>query len=471
MKTNNSNNGNCVSLTEARGSMLPVSWNTDLLRDIVLHRKGKKPKRLEDMKWDGAVPYIDIKAFETGNIRRYADPASSVIVKEGDVIIVWDGARCGYVGKAPVRGALGSTLMALTSTSIYEDYMLHFLRLLYVTINSNPRGTGIPHVDPEVFWNLMMPIAPYEEQKRIVAKIEELLPRVNAVRERLIRVKEIMKCFRRSVLAAACSGRLTEDWRENHAQNQAGQELLEHILIQRAARLRENSFIQIDKSCSRGRVQLKALPEGWAWASLDQLSCLVTSGSRGWAKHYSAQGPIFIRAQNINKDYLCLDEAVHVDPPVNAEGRRTRVEAGDILITITGANVTKSALVEVDIGKGYVSQHVAIVRPVEIHTGPFLYLWIISPNHGRAKLTDDAYGAGKPGLNLKNIKDMKIGLPGVEEQKEIVGRAKSLLEQAEKLERRVDVELARTEKMTQGILVKAFRGELVSTGVELQTRN
>jgi len=425
---------------------------------------------LEKTDWGGAVPYIDIEAFEMGRIRKYADPDSSVIVEGGDVVVVWDGARCGYAGKAPARGALGSTLMALKSTSVHGGYLLRFLQMLYATVNSNPRGTGIPHVDPEVFWNLEMPIAAFEEQKRIVAKIEELLPRVNAVRERLIRVKEIMRRFRQSVLSAACSGRVTEDWRDIYSSNNEGEELLKSILSIRPARLRDNISRDSHQPRRPDGDQVREVPNGWALASLDQLSCLVTSGSRGWAKHYSNGGPLFIRAQNINKDDLCLDDVAHVSPPLSAEGRRTCVRLGDILITITGANVTKSALVKGDIGEAYVSQHVSLVRPVDTMTGPFMYLWIISPVHGRAKLTDDAYGAGKPGLNLENIKEMTIALPGPAEQKEIVSSVEKLFDLADMIEKRVETELSRTDKMTKAILAKAFRGELVSTVADLDRR-
>ena len=70
-------------------------------------------------------------------------------------------------------------------------------------------------------------------------------------------------------------------------------------------------------------------------------------------------------------------------------------------------------------------------------------------------------------MNLSNVKEMTIGLPGLEEQKEIVKRADSLLEQAGKIEERVEVELLRTDKITRAILAKAFRGELVPTEAEL----
>jgi type I restriction enzyme S subunit len=100
---------------------------------------------------------------------------------------------------------------------------------------------------------------------------------------------------------------------------------------------------------------------------------LITSGSRGWAKYYSDSGPLFIRAQDINTDRLRFDGIAHVKPPQNSEGSRTRVQVADLLVTVTGANVTKTALVDLDLGEAYVSQHVALVRPVDA----LVALWLL----------------------------------------------------------------------------------------------
>ena len=116
----------------------------------------------------------------------------------------------------------------------------------------------------------------------------------------------------------------------------------------------------------------------------------------------------------------------HVRPPKGSEGERTQVQKDDLLVTITGANAAKSAFVDRDIGTAYVNQHVALARPVLQELTEYLYLWIVSPQHGRKKLAADAYGAGKPGLNLDNLRTMPIGLPSTEEQVEIVARTKAL---------------------------------------------
>jgi type I restriction enzyme S subunit len=85
------------------------------------------------------------------------------------------------------------------------------------------------------------------------------------------------------------------------------------------------------------------------WASLDQLSEFITSGSRSWANYYVSSGAIFIRSQNINRDWLDMTDIAFVDPPPSSEGARTRVRMDDLLLTITGANVGKTARVTVDV--------------------------------------------------------------------------------------------------------------------------
>lgn len=136
-------------------------------------------------------------------------------------------------------------------------------------------------------------------------------------------------------------------------------------------------------------------------------------------------------------------------------------------MTITGANVTKSAVVKTDIGEAYVSQHVALVRPVDPAISEYLYLWLVSPLHGRAKLLNDAYGAGKPGLNLEDIREIVVSLPCLAEQQEIVRRVEALFKLADIVEARVRAATKMADRLTQAILTKAFEGGLVPTEAEL----
>jgi type I restriction enzyme S subunit len=136
---------------------------------------------------------------------------------------------------------------------------------------------------------------------------------------------------------------------------------------------------------------------------------------------------VFIRSQDIKADKLEFDNKAFVQLPPSAEGARTLVAKGDLLITITGANVGKAAHITEDINDAYVSQHVALVRLKEARFGQYLHRWLINSHGGRALLLASSYGA-KPGLNLQNIKDLPVPLPPLAEQHLIVTKVDELMD-------------------------------------------
>ncbi len=161
---------------------------------------------------------------------------------------------------------------------------------------------------------------------------------------------------------------------------------------------------------------------------------MVTSGSRGWAEFYADSGPGFIRAQNIRFGRLRLDDLAFVNPPDNSEGSRTQVAQGDLLVVITGAGVTNPALLDRDLGEAYVSQHVGLIRPTDKRLSEWFLLFLMAPSGGRAELVERAYGAGKPGLNLDNIRSLSIPLPPLAEQRRIVAKLNELMALCDRLE-------------------------------------
>jgi type I restriction enzyme S subunit len=143
-----------------------------------------------------------------------------------------------------------------------------------------------------------------------------------------------------------------------------------------------------DKTNSYGT--LPRVPSRWSVSRISDLTSLVTSGSRGWSKFYSDEGAIFIRSQDINTYKLELTEVARVSLPGSIEGSRTRVSKGDLLLIITGANVTVSARVVSDVGEAYVSQHVALCRPREQISSAYLHLWLMAPGAGKSQLESSA---------------------------------------------------------------------------------
>jgi type I restriction enzyme S subunit len=444
-------------------SELPEGWVSSLLINLILKRKGKKPSLLAEEKWNESVPYLDIKAFENGIIRQYADISSSVLINKGDILVVWDGARCGLVGKAPVDGAIGSTLMYISQNSLNSDYLYYFLQSNYERINSNPRGSGIPHVEPDLFWNLEVQIPPLREQRRIVSAIEALFVRLEATNERLDRVLEILKKFRESVLAAACDGRLTEEWRKGNSEIENSITLLKKIgneVLGENSRKKGNLNPQFDE-------KQYDLPLKWNWASLSDVSISISDGDHQ-APPKSESGVPFIVISNISSGKLDLSKTMYV--PENyyenlSESRKPKSQ--DILYSVTG-----SYGIPILISEDYMfcfQRHIALIRPHSDVSSKYLY-YILKSTLVYNQATKVATGIAQLTVPLSGLRMIKIPLPPLPEQQEIVKRIDALFAFADSIEKKVAAAREKTEKLRHSILAKAFSGELVETEAEIARR-
>ncbi|MCO5292613.1 MAG: restriction endonuclease subunit S [Chitinophagaceae bacterium] len=188
---------------------LPKGWAIAKLGELVITEKGKKPKRIsKDKTKECSIPYVNIKAFEKNIIDEYTDGLGCVLCEDDDFLMVWDGSRSGYVGKA-IKGALGSTLVRIKLPLMNQDYVYYFLQSKFIEINTRAKGVGIPHVDPNLLWNYDFHIAPLPEQTRILAKLEQLLTDLDKGIEYLETTKQQLKVYRESVLKWAFEGKLT----------------------------------------------------------------------------------------------------------------------------------------------------------------------------------------------------------------------------------------------------------------------
>jgi type I restriction enzyme S subunit len=298
-------------------------------------------------------------------------------------------------------------------------------------------------------------LPPRELQDELVNVIETVEGKRASAGSHLAVARRAIERFRQAVLTAACSGRLTASWREAHLQlGQSADELLRE--------LRSPGGKRVDPESSAEA--LLDLPETWRVATGAEAFVFVTSGSRGWAKYYSDEGPAFLRVGNLDRHRLDLDLTVvqAVRPPSSAESRRTRAQPGDLLISIT-AEVGMVGVVPSDLGEGYVNQHVAIARSHPRLNPRFLAAFVAAPSYGEAQLDALQRGATKAGLGLDDIRALCIPLPPFEEQVEIARRVDQLMSLADRLDSRIDAASRRIDRSSQAVLAKAFRGDLISS--------
>lgn len=362
------------------------------------------------------------------------EKADGLWLEPGDVLIERSNTPQ-LVGTAAVYRGPGNfaifpdlVIRARMVPSVSDKYIGLFLASDSARTHFQRAAQGIagsmPKISQDVIERLQVPLPPREVQDRIVAEIEKQFTRLDAGVAALKRLQAHLRRYRAAVLKAACCGRAVG--KGSKAADQSRQ-------------------------------------EGWGTITLGELSSLVTSGSRGWGSLYVEEGPIFIRAQDIKTDRLDLSAVAHVRlPKGTTEGARTRVRRDDLLITITGANVTKSARVNAAIDEGYVSQHVGLVRLKDPAWAAYMHHWLVSPADGRRHLLKAAYGAGKPGLNLENLRSLPVALPPLSIRDEVVAWIEANLSRIDAVEATIEAQVVRASRLRSATLRAAFDGRLSS---------
>lgn len=271
-----------------------------------------------------------------------------------------------------------------------------------------------------------LPIPPTHEQCRIVEKLETLLWKVDTCQKRLEKIRVILKRFRQSVLAAACSGRLTADWRED-------------------------ANLEGD------------LPSGWKPACVgDVIEDLKYGTSQKCS--YDKKGVPVLRIPNVVNGIIDHGDLKFATLP-KQELKQLRLSSGDILIIRSNGSVSlvgKSAIVrEPDKGFAYAGYLIRIRPNRTIIDSEFLNL-VLSSYEVRLQIEMEARStSGVNNINSGEVRSLQLSLPPLKEQHEIVRRVKEFYVLADQIETRYAKAKTYVDKITQSILAKAFRGELV----------
>ncbi|MGH7987440.1 MAG: restriction endonuclease subunit S, partial [Candidatus Binataceae bacterium] len=247
----------------------------------------------------------------------------------------------------------------------------------------------------------------------------------------------ILKRFRQSVLAAACSGRLTEDWRE--ADDSDG------------------------------------LPSGWSWQTVEEL---LTKGgifdgpfgSNLKTADYTHSGVRVVRLENVGWLTFIDSKRTFISNQKYESLTRHKVGEGDVIFASFIDEEIRACVLPSFTTKAIAKADCFCIRP-EPQLADRHYLALqLSSRESRDALRADIHGATRPRVNTTQVRKLRVRVCPIEEQREIVRRVEALFKLAEAIEERVAIATARAEKLTQSILAKAFRGELVPTEAELARR-
>lgn len=380
--------------------------------------------------------YVDLEQFKT----KYTQ------LLEGDVITpsvtsmekICKTAFIDQNFSAVTAGGFVYIIRCLDKTVIEPKYLMYFIASAFNKEQCKPNihksGQAFYNLNKSGFIEQPICIPPFAEQKRIVAKIEELLPYVEEYDKLEKRIVELNDKFpdklRKSILQQAVQGKLTE----RHPDDEPACELLRRIRKERdilqKSKIAKKS--QASESISEDEIPFD-IPDTWEWVNLGWLCQKVGAGStpKGGSAVYVSQGIKFLREQNVHDDGLHLDDVAYITEETHMDKLGSHVEAKDILMNITGGSIGRNSLVPDDFDTANINQHVLIIRLVNKELRHYLHYCFSAPvilNQMFKKQVGD-----KPGLSATKVENFLVPLPPLAEQKRIVARVEELLAVCDKL--------------------------------------
>ena len=399
---------------------IPKDWKWVKVGEYVISVKGKKPKRVSITKTkECSIPYVNIKAFEKNIIDEFTDGVGCALCDDGDFLMVWDGSRSGYVGKA-IKGALGSTLVKLNFPDMYNNYAYYFLQSKYLDINTRAKGVGIPHVDPNILWNYDLLIPPKPTQQAIVSKIEELFSELDKGIENLRTAKQQLKTYRQSVLKCAFEGKLTNE-----------------------------------------NVKEGVLPKEWKDVVLGDVCRNVEYGSATKSK-LEGKVPV-LRMGNIQNGRFDWNDLVYTSD--DEEIRKYLLKKDDVLFNRTNSAewVGKTAIYKGERPAIFAGYLIRINRIENLLDANFITYYLNSLEAKKYGNAVRSFGVNQSNINGTKLKAYPLLLPPIKEQESIVQEIESRLSVADKMEESINQSLQQAEALRQSILKKAFEGRLIKT--------
>lgn len=470
---------------------IPDHWVWTRLEQISLYiQRGKSPI-YADRGQSRAVSQKCVQwgGFDIGPSRSIADTSltsygNERFLREGDLL--WNSTGTGTVGRVAIYAEKFQTVAVADShVTVIRPPDALLSRYLWCVIASPwVQSRMLPsHADSLVSGTtqqvelaakkvraLPVPLPPTEEQSRIVAKVDELMALCDKLEAQQQARGQLQTALRKSTLkalaATASPAELQTAWTRlsetfpSLFSVPADVGLLRDVILDLGLR---GMYLQSEDRA--GAIGLAdngklSLPSGWEWRTLAELSDHITSGSRGWKQYAAASGDRFVRSQDIKGDVLAFESPSFVELPKNVEGMRTLVRPGDLLLTITGANVGKCALAPELFGNAYVSQHVALVRLRDKSLSEFAHLWMVNVFGGRGFLSQYIYG-DKPGLNLAQVGSVPIPVPPQKVRSQILNSLRSYQILCDQFQM-----LLRSKLAVASALATAFVSDLTGIGIE-----
>jgi len=469
-------------------SELPSGWVTATLEDVAKWSSGGTPSRSNPSYYAGTIPWLKtgelgppivVQTEESISEEAVANSSAKVFPK-GSVAVAMYGATIGKASMLGIDAATNQACAVGIPDATKTKFLYYFLVSQSKAFADAGKGGAQPNISQGIVksWEISLP--PFEEQTRIVEKLEELLSDLDAGVAELKAAQKKLAQYRQSLLKAAVEGALTAEWRQQHPPAETGAQLLQRILTERRARWEAK---QLAKFKQQGKTPpkdwqkkypepvqpdtsgLPELPQEWVWASGEQLCEFITKGTtppKGLDAG-KAQTIPFLRVTNLTDEgRLDLTDRVYVSEETHTGFlARSVVYPKDVLMNIVGPPLGQVSVVPNTFPEWNINQAIAIFRAVDGVMPEFVCAHLLSPIaqqwlKAKAKTT-----AGQTNLTLEVCRALPFPFPPQNEQQSLVLHLEETLAVISVQAEAIEIALKQSTAQRQNILRAAFSGHLV----------
>jgi type I restriction enzyme S subunit len=447
---------------------IPSTWEWVRFKDIANFETGKTPPTKDPTMWADGDGYAwatiaDLVAGEilTTTTKRVSEKAVADSMKRdpspvGTMLMSFK-LTIGKVARLGIPAYFNEAIIAIEVVDRDTDeYLFRTLPLLSQSATSKGAIKGST-LNASSLSNMMIPLPPLAEQKRIVAKVDELMALCDELEEKQQRKATVTTKLRGSAFNAlrqaetpgdlvAAWERISTNWPHLTNHPDSVPELRKTILdLAVWGRLGTQDHRDPDAAELLEALGVPAsesswdLPPSWVVARMGDLHKKMGAGStpRGGKNVYVELGVLFLRSQNVWNGGLEIEGAARIPLEVHAQMSGTEVHPDDVLLNITGASIGRSCIVPSDFAESAnVSQHVAILRQLDKQLGPWIHMFLISPT-GFHRIMSEQVGISREGLSMRSLKEFSVQIPPLAEQKRIVAKVDELMAMCDELEKQL----------------------------------
>jgi len=364
---------------------LPEEWEVVKLGDIAKAVKGRKPQQLIKNVGEDSVPYLTAEYFRTGNASGFVPNGTenSIKVNDDDIVFIWDGSNAGDVFTG-LAGILASTMVKIVpENSVNKRFLYYFFKTKFTLFNTKTTGSTIPHVNKNLFNNLLIPLPPLSEQRKIAA----VLSAVQEAKEKTEAVISATKGLKKTMMS--------------------------YLFTYGPVPLSEAENVPLKET------EIGMMPEEWEVVKLGEVFN-VQQGKQLSGKEVR-DGKIkkpFLRTSNLSWGYINISnvDEMYFTPE---EFEKLKLKKGDILVC-EGGDIGRTALYRGELKECAYQNHLHRLRPKKDNIDvEFFVFWMDHAVNQRQLYTYTANRTTIPNLSSSRLKNFIFLLPPLPTQQKI----------------------------------------------------